>query len=107
MSARKSKPESQQAARRMLGLIWILQGNTFHGLRLKAIADVTKQLPGTTLRDLEVLAEEGIAERIPGRDDYWRLTPRLVQLAVAHQHEMAAVQARLDETIQRYSRKPT
>jgi DNA-binding IclR family transcriptional regulator len=102
-----TKPEGQQAVRRVLRLIWILQGNTFHGLRLKQIADTAKQLPGTTLRDLEVLAEEGIAERIPGRDDCWRLTPRLVQLAVAHHHEMAAVQARLDETLQRYSRKPT
>lgn len=103
MSAAKPKAGGQPV-RRALRLLWILQGNTFHGLRLTQIAEAAKQSPSTTLRDLAVLVDEGVVERIPGRDDCWRLTPRIVQLAVAHQHEMSALQARLDETARRYTR---
>ena len=86
-----------------------MRGNdfrTFEGLRLKQLADGINASPSTTLRDLELLADEGVAERIPGRDEYWRLSPRLVQLARAHEQEMARLQQRIDETQQRYSRSP-
>ena len=96
--------ESNQPTRRALRLIFALQGHTFEGLRLKQLADGIHGTPSTTLRDLELLADEGIAERIPGRDEYWRLSPRLVQLARAHELELARLRQRLDETEQRYSR---
>ena len=96
--------ESNQPTRRALRLIFALQGHTFEGLRLKQLADGIQGTPSTTLRDLELLADEGIAERIPGRDEYWRLSPRLVQLARAHELELARLRQRLDETEQRYSR---
>lgn len=99
--------ESNQPARRALRLIFLLQGHTFEGLRLKQLADGIQASSSTTLRDLELLADEGVAERIPGRDEYWRLSPRLVQLARAHEQEMARLQQRIDETQQRYSRTPT
>jgi DNA-binding IclR family transcriptional regulator len=95
-----------QPTRRALRLLFLLQGHAFEGLRLKQLADGLGASPSTTLRDLELLAEEGIAERIPGRDEYWRLSPRLVQLARAHEQEMARVRQRLEETEQRYSRTP-
>ena len=95
-----------QPTRRALRLLFLLQGHAFEGLRLMQLADGLSASPSTTLRDLELLAEEGIAERIPGRDEYWRLSPRLVQLARAHEQEMARVRQRLEETEQRYSRIP-
>ncbi|WME83224.1 hypothetical protein [Stenotrophomonas maltophilia] len=87
-------------------MIFALQGHAFDGLRLKQLADSIKATPSTVLRDLEVLADEGIAERIAGRDEYWRLSPRLIQLARAHEQELARVRQRLEETEQRYSRNP-
>ncbi|MDH1486131.1 hypothetical protein N5E70_15400 [Stenotrophomonas sp. GD03712] len=97
---------AQQPVRRALRLIFALQGHAFDGLRLKQLADSIKATPSTVLRDLEVLADEGIAERIAGRDEYWRLSPRLIQLARAHEQELACVRQRLEETEQRYSRNP-
>ena len=101
-----SATTTQQPTRRAQALLFVLQGHTMEGLRLKQIADAIRTTPSTALRDLEVLAEEGIAERIPGRDEYWRLSPRLIQLARAHELEMARYRQRLDETEQRYSRNP-
>lgn len=97
---------AQQPVRRALRLIFALQGHAFDGLRLKQLADSINATPSTVLRDLEVLADEGIAERIAGRDEYWRLSPRLIQLARAHEQELARVRQRLEETEQRYSRNP-
>jgi DNA-binding IclR family transcriptional regulator len=97
---------SNQPTRRALRLLFVLQGHAFEGLRLKQIADAIQANPSTALRDLELLADEGIAERIPGRDEYWRLSPRLIQLARAHEQDLARVRQRLDETEQRYSRNP-
>lgn len=97
---------ANQPVRRALRLIFALQGHAFDGLRLKQLAEGIGAAPSTVLRDLEVLADEGIAERIPGRDEYWRLSPRLVQVARAHEQELARLRQRLDETEQRYSRSP-
>lgn len=98
--------KNQQASRRVLKLLWVLQGHSFQGLRLKQIAETLQATPSTALRDLELLADEGIAERIPGRDEYWRLSPRLIQLARAHEQELGRLRARVDEFDQRYSRNP-
>lgn len=97
--------EPKQAVRRTLRLLWILQGHSFDGLRLKQIAEQLQATPPTTLRDLEVLAAEGVAERIPGRDECWRLTPKLVQLARAHDDDMRRMRTRVDELDQRYTRQ--
>ncbi len=93
-----------QSQRRVLRLQFLLQGHVMDGLRLKQLADALRAAPPTVLRDLELLADEGIAERIPGRDECWRLTPRLIQLARAHEQELARMHQRLSETEQRYSR---
>ena len=97
---------AQQPVRRALRLLFLLQGQSFDGLRLKQLADALGASAPTVLRDLQVLAEEGIAERVPGRDEYWRLTPRIVQIAVAHQDEVHRLQQRVGEFNQRYTAKP-
>lgn len=95
-----------QPVSRALRLVFALQGHSFEGLRLKQLADVVGESSSTTLRDLQLLEREGMAERIPGRDENWRLTPRLVQVAIAHQIELDRLQNRLSEFQQRYSRNP-
>ncbi len=94
----------QQTTRRAVRLLFAMKGHAFAGIRLKQIADSVEQSPSTTLRDLEVLADEGLVERLAADKDRWRLTPKLIQLALAHQAEMASIQQRIDDTTQRYSR---
>lgn len=92
------------ASRRPIRLLFLLQGHVFDGVRLRHLAEALETTPSTTLRDLQMLEDEGVAERIPGRDEYWRLAPRLVQLAKAHDQELMRLRQRIDETEQRYSR---
>lgn len=100
------KNEQRQSARRAIRAIWVLQGHTFNGLRLKQITEALETTAATALRDLEMLADEGVAERIPGREDFWRLTPKLIQLARAHDTEMQRQRDAVDEFDQRYTRLP-
>lgn len=97
---------SRQPARRALRLLWVLQGQTFEGMRLTKIAEALGVPPSTAHRDLHVLADEGVAERIPGREDFWRLSPRIIQLARAHDDEVQRLRRRVDEVNQRYTRNP-
>lgn len=99
-------PQSQAPVRRAFRIVFALRGHSFQGLRLKQIADAVQAPPPTVLRDLEVLLDEGLVERIPGREEQWRLSPRLVQVAVAHQTEMHQLQQKLDEFNARYTRNP-
>lgn len=101
-----AKPLAAAPVRRSFRLVFALQGHAFEGLRLKQLADMTGNPMHTTLRDLEVLADEGIVERVPGREDFWRLSPRLVQVAIAHQDEMRRLDQRVSDFQQRYSRQP-
>lgn len=99
-----TRPDHQQPARRALRLLWVLQGNAFDGLRLKQVAQAMQVASPMALRDLELLADEGVAERIPGNEECWRLTPKLVQLARAHDDELRRMRQRLEEIDQRYTR---
>lgn len=98
--------QDRQSARRALRALLILQGHVMDGLRLSQVAEALGTSLPNALRDLGVLAEEGLAERIPGRDEYWRLTPRIVQISRATGEEFAKLRARVDEFEQRYSREP-
>jgi DNA-binding IclR family transcriptional regulator len=98
--------QDRQSARRALRAIFILQGHVINGLRLKQIAEALGTSLPSAHRDMEMLAEEGIAERIPGREDCWRLMPRIVQIAAATGREFAQEQERITEFQQRYSREP-
>ncbi|MBN3779934.1 hypothetical protein G3O06_20570 [Burkholderia sp. Ac-20345] len=94
--------QSPTATQRALRAIWVLQGHVVDGMRLKAIASELQTSSPNALRDLEALAGEGIAERIPGREEYWRLTPRIVKLSRATAEEFARHRAAIDQFEQRY-----
>ncbi|HET8898432.1 MAG TPA: helix-turn-helix domain-containing protein [Rhodanobacteraceae bacterium] len=91
---------------RAKAVIEALAGNNFDGLRLAQVAAAVRQSAPTTLRDLQSLEALGWAERIPGKDERWRLAPRLLQLALAHHAELARVSQRVDDFENRYSRLP-
>lgn len=96
----------KQGARRAIKLLWILQGHAFDGLRLKQITEALETSNSTALMDLEMLADEGVAERLPGKEEYWRLTPKLVQLARAHEAEVQELHRKIQEFDQRCTRLP-
>ncbi|HEL3850646.1 TPA: helix-turn-helix domain-containing protein [Stenotrophomonas maltophilia] len=87
-------------------LLFVLAGHSRTGLRLKPIADGIGESPSTTLRNLQRLAEDGLVERSPFDQDNWRLSPRIVQIALAHQAEVAREERQLDDFKNRYSRSP-
>ncbi|MBH1655085.1 helix-turn-helix domain-containing protein [Stenotrophomonas maltophilia] len=87
-------------------LLFALAGYSRTGLRLKPIADGIGESPSTTLRNLQRLAEDGLVERSPFDQDNWRLSPRIVQIALAHQAEVAREERQLDDFKNRYSRSP-
>lgn len=99
-----AKAESNQGTRRALKLLFALAGRSFDGVNLTSLAASVDQSAPTTLRDLQVLHEEGLVERLPSRDTHWRLSPRLVQIAIAHNQELLRLQHQVDEFQQRYSR---
>ena len=87
-------------------LLFALAGHSRTGLRLKPIADGIGESPSTTLRNLQRMAEDGLVERSPFDQDNWRLSPRIVQIALAHQAEVAREERQLDDFKNRYSRSP-
>lgn len=87
-------------------LLFGLAGHSYRGLRLKQIADGINESPGTTLRNLQRMEEDGLVERSPHDKDSWRLSPRVVQVALAHTEEVLREERALDEFKQRYSRLP-
>lgn len=89
---------------RALALLEALAGHVVQGLRLREISDAVRQLPATTLKDLRALESLGWAERIPGRDDCWRLTARPVRIANHHREEVARWRSQLDHIDANYSR---
>lgn len=87
-------------------LLFALAGHSRTGLRLKPIADGIGESPSTTLRNLQRLAEDGLVERSPFDQDNWRLSPRIVQIALAHLDEVLREERQLDDFKNRYSRSP-
>ncbi len=101
-----TEKKDRQSARRAIRALWILQGHALDGIRLKQIAEALDTSMPNAYRDMEMLADEGVAERIPGREDCWRLTPRIVQVSRATGEEFARARGKIDEFEQRYSREP-
>lgn len=91
---------------RAKAVIDALAGHSFDGLRNQQVAEAVGQSAPTTLRDLQALEAIGWAERITGKDERWRLSPRLVQIAIAHSHEVMREEQRLDDFRNRYTRTP-
>jgi DNA-binding IclR family transcriptional regulator len=88
-------------------VIEALSGNSFEGLRNVQVARAVGQSTDLTLRDLQALESLGLTERLPGKEECWRLSPRLVQVALAHQHEIARLNQRVDDFTNRFSRLPS
>lgn len=89
-------------AARALSVLEALAGHCTDGRRLGEVAADVNSIPSTALRDLQDLEQLGYVQRVPGRDDCWRLTPRLVRIAVATQHELARIKQRLDDIERNY-----
>lgn len=96
----------RQSARRAIRIPFILQGHVVNGLRLKQVAEALDTSMPNALRDLEMLKDEGLVERIPGLENHWRLTPKIGQISRATSEEFARLAALIDEFDQRYSREP-
>lgn len=88
-------------------LLFGLAGHSYRGLRLQQVAEGIGESPSTTLRNLQRMEDDGLVERSPHDKDNWRLTPRVVQIAIAHADEVMHEERQLDQFRQRYSRQPT
>lgn len=84
-----------------------LSGYSYRGLRLQQIAEGIGESASTTLRNLQRMEADGMVERSPHDKDNWRLSPRVVQIAIAHAEEVMREERQLDQFKQRYSRQPT
>jgi hypothetical protein len=114
MSKHNGKDEgySCDAQQRGYFVMLALAGHEFDGVSMTAIAAAWAQRVGKTtanqknniFRDLQNLKLAGIAEQIPG-SELWRLGPKLIQVAQAHQRHVTRISARFDEMQQRYSRE--
>ena len=120
MSKTTQRPQTRatnyvcEAQQRVLFVMLALAGREFDGASLTEIATALANRVGKSLasqknnvfRDLHNLKEAGLAEQLPD-SERWRLTPRLVQIAITHQRYLDRMAARLEETRQRYGREHT
>lgn len=88
-------------------LLFGLAGHSRNGLRLAEIASGIGESSPTTLRNLQRMEEDGLVEKVAHLKGHWRLTPRVVQMALAHQEEVATEDRITHEFKQRFSRLPT
>ena len=96
-------PPSEQI-KRAFAVLRVLSGHTVKGLTPSEIGKaINEPLASNITRMLAQLNHLGIAEetREAGR---WRLGPTVIQIATAHQLDVARAKSELDEIEQRYSR---
>jgi len=98
-------PDSQPVDR-VVRVIESLAGNTLNGLSPGEIGKAAGASPAQVTRLLAHLIRRGVVEsaRTEGR---YRLGPAIVQIARAHELELARAERDLAEARQRYSRSPT
>lgn len=92
------------AQQRACEILVLLAGREAEGVPSSAIAKAVKTSDSRIHNDLRNLAHAGLIERLD--NGAWRLGPRLVQIALAHQTGLARIKAKVDEIEQRYSRIP-
>lgn len=91
------------AQQRVLTVLMRLAGHEIDGIAPGEMAKALRTNPSNITRDLANLAEAGMAEEfMPNR---WRLTPRVVQISVAHGVALAKAESQLGEVRQRFSRE--
>lgn len=88
-------------------ILFALAGHSYHGLRLAQIAEGIGESAPTTLRALQRALQDGLVEVPPRAEKSWRLSPRIVQIAIQHQTEVMTEEHRLSEFTGRYSRLPS
>lgn len=101
-----AKEYSNAAQERGYDVLLALAGREITGLAPGEIAKGLGISPSCVTRDLSVLKTKGLVEQI-AETGRWRLGPKLVQIGLAFNQEMARHQDRLTEINQRYSRTPT
>lgn len=94
---------SNDGQRRILRLITTLKGNEAKGLAPSEIARLQGCSASVVTRDLFNLSVEGYAEQVPD-SGYWRLSPQIVQIAIAFMQDLARAQDRLAEHSARFTR---
>lgn len=83
----------------------LLAGHTFEGLRNVDIAQALRISPAGVTADMALLEQAGWVERVPQFPARWRLSPKAMHIWRTHERAICELQARLDETDQRYSRE--
>lgn len=87
-------------------VLFALAGHSRTGLRLKQLAEAIGEQPSTTLRVLQRLRDDGLVEAVPDLDKHWRLSARIVQIALMHHAEVQHEEQKLNDFKNRYSRHP-
>lgn len=101
MTKAKYQSDSQQ---RVLNVMFALAGNEISGLAPTAVAKGLNVQPSAITRDLANLVIAGVAEKMESGN--YRLTPKIVQIAVAFSDELGKAQSKLNEISNRYTRQP-
>lgn len=94
-----SKPNISSSGSRILRVLKALRGHTLDGVSNGELASALQDSPANINRALNTLIEEGMAVRL----DNGRFAPgmQLLQIAVAHNNEIAHAQGRINEINQR------
>lgn len=92
--------DSQQ---RLLSVLKALAGHEISGLTNAQVARMVKTSESRSHGDLNNLKEQGLAEQL--HDGKWRLGTEIVQIAVAHQEGLQAIERKLAEVKLRYGRE--
>lgn len=87
-------------------VLFALAGHEVDGLSPSELAQAARISASDATRFRKDLTELGLVEEVPGINGRYRLSPKLVQIARAHDAGIERSRSRLDETLQRYSRNP-
>ncbi|EAS6529533.1 helix-turn-helix domain-containing protein [Salmonella enterica subsp. enterica serovar Montevideo] len=94
-----SKANTSSSGTRILRVLKALRGHTLNGVSNGELALALGESPANINRALNTLIEEGLALKL----ENGRFAPgiQLLQIAMAHSHEMARAQDRINEINQR------
>lgn len=99
-----TEKESARPERRVMRIQMIIAQNGHDGLRLTELSQALNDNVATVLRTLRTMEDEGFCERVPGREEYWRLAPRGIQIWRGYELYRARAQSDIDTFQQRVTR---
>jgi DNA-binding MarR family transcriptional regulator len=97
--------ETARPERRVMRLQMAIAQQGHDGMRLGELATALKEQASTVLRTLRTMEDEGFAERVPGREDFWRLAPRGIQIWRGYEAYRAKALDTIDTFHQRVTRE--